>query len=105
MNREMRRLMEREERRNKKQDGSGKDRQRRLPGSGQPGAERKPLWRRLAGFLHDVRQELKKVSWPTQEQMIAFTTVTLITTVVLTIVTFGLDVVMKEAVLFFVERT
>jgi preprotein translocase subunit SecE len=104
MNREMRRLMEREERRNKKQDGSGKDRQRRLPGSGQTG-ERKPVWRRLAGFLHDVRQELKKVSWPTQEQMIAFTTVTLITTVVLTIVTFGLDVVMKEAVLFFVERT
>lgn len=99
MNREMRRLMEREERRNKKKEGQ----QRRTPGAGQPG-ERKSMWQRLVTFLHDVRQELKRVSWPTQEQMIAFTSVTLITTIALTIVTFGLDVVMKEGVLFFVER-
>ena len=68
-----------------------------------PKAERKPLWVRVRHFFHDVRQEMRKVSWPTREQMIAFTTVTLITTVALTVVVFGLDVAMKEVVLFVVE--
>lgn len=104
MNREMRRLMEREERRNKKREGGG-DKQRRTPGMGQPSGERRSLWQRLTTFLHEVRLELKKVTWPTQDQMIAFTSVTLITTVVLTLVVFGLDIAMKEAVLFVVERT
>jgi preprotein translocase subunit SecE len=107
MNREMRRLMEREERRQKKQDpGTGVA--KRAPGAvaptRQPAAERKPLWARLIAYLREVRQELKKVSWPSREQMIAFTTVTLITTVILTLVVFGLDVVMKESVLMLVGR-
>ena len=37
--------------------------------------------------------------------MIAFTTVTLITTLALTLVVFGLDVAMKEVVLFVVQRS
>lgn len=107
MNREMRRLMEREERRQKKQDKSGGAASRRAAAvtSRAPTAERKPLWQRIRGYFHDVRQEMRRVSWPTQEQMIAFTTVTLITTVVLTGVVFGFDVVMKELVLFVVERS
>ena len=62
------------------------------------------FWQRIRSYFHDVRQELKRVSWPTRDQMIAFTTVTLITTVALTVVIFGLDVAMKEVVLFVVER-
>jgi preprotein translocase subunit SecE len=106
MNREMRRLMEREERRQKKQEEAG-GAKRRSPAAVQraaPQVERKPLWQRINGFFHDVRQEMKRVSWPTREQMIAFTTVTLITTVVLTVVVFGLDVAMKEVVLYVVQR-
>jgi hypothetical protein len=37
--------------------------------------------------------------------MVAFTTVTLVVTVVLTLVVFGLDVAMKEAVINLVQRT
>lgn len=105
MNREMRRLMEREERRQKKQEEAG-GAKRRSPAAVQraPQVERKPLWQRITAFFHDVRQEMKRVSWPTREQMIAFTTVTLITTVVLTVVVFGLDVAMKEVVLYVVQR-
>ena len=105
MNREMRRLMEREERRQKKQEEAG-GAKRRTPASVQraPQAEKKPFWQRIRSYFHDVRQELKRVSWPTRDQMIAFTTVTLITTVALTVVIFGLDVAMKEVVLFVVER-
>lgn len=105
MNREMRRLMEREERRQKKQEKAGNAQRRSPANPRQPHGETKSLWERVRGFFHDVRQEMKRVSWPTQEQMIAFTTVTLITTAALTLVVFGLDVAMKEVVLFVVQRS
>lgn len=108
MNREMRRLQEREERLQKKQ-GTGRDRASRrtaaLQARAQAPGERKPVWQRLRHYLHEVRQELRKVTWPTRDQMVAFTTVTVVTSLVLTVVVFGLDVVMKEAVLFLVARS
>ena len=108
MNREMRRLMEREERLQKRDQGkggSGKGPRAPRPGgagnagAGGPVVERKPVWIRLGNFLHEVRQELKKVSWPSREQMIAFTAITLVVTTALTLIVFGLDVAMKEAVI------
>lgn len=104
MNREMRRLQEREERRQKKQDGNSKaQRKAAAMTRTQPAAEKKSFFARLMQYLHEVRIELKKVTWPTREQMIAFTTVTVITSAILTGVIFGLDVVMKELVLKLVE--
>jgi preprotein translocase subunit SecE len=109
MNREMRRLMEREERLQKRDQGkggSGKGPRAPRPGGpgngggpGGPVVERKPIWARLGNFLHEVRQELKKVSWPSREQMVAFTAITLVVTSALTLIIFGLDVAMKEAVI------
>ena len=109
MNREMRRLMEREERLQKRDQGkggSGKGPRAPRPGGpgngGSPGGpvvERKPIWVRLGNFLHEVRQELKKVSWPSREQMVAFTAITLVVTSALTLIVFALDVAMKEAVI------
>ena len=98
MNREQRRLMEREERRQKSQEGSSRREQAAARASAAP-AERKSLWKRMTSFLHDVRLEMKKVSWPTQQQMIAFTAVTMITSIALTLIIFGLDVALKQAVL------
>ena len=98
MNREQRRLMEREERRQKSQEGSSRREQAAARASAAP-AERKSLWKRMTSFLHDVRLEMKKVSWPTQQQMIAFTAVTMITSTALTLIIFGLDVALKQAVL------
>ena len=98
MNREQRRLMEREERRQKSQEGSSRREQAAARASAAP-SERVSLWKRLTSFLHDVRLEMKKVSWPTQQQMIAFTAVTVITSTALTLLIFGLDVALKQAVL------
>jgi preprotein translocase subunit SecE len=107
MNREMRRLQEAEERRRKKQEESGPSRAQRraaaLQARPQPVSERKSFPRRLRDYFHEVRVELRKVTWPTREQMVVFTSVTLITTVVLTAVIFGLDVVAKQLVLWLVE--
>ncbi len=98
MNREQRRLMEREERRQKSQEGSSRREQAAARVAAAP-TERRSLWKRMTSFLHDVRLEMKKVSWPTQQQMIAFTAVTVITSTALTLLIFGLDVALKQAVL------
>jgi preprotein translocase subunit SecE len=50
-------------------------------------------------FLKEVRQELKKVNWPSREEMIAYTVVVLVAVVVLTSLVFGMDVVFSKAVL------
>ena len=109
MNREMRRLMEREERLQKRDQGkSGPGKSPRAPRPGGTGdgpapggaaASRQPIWVRLSTFFHEVRQELKKVSWPSREQMVAFTAITLVVTGALTLIVFALDVAMKEAVI------
>jgi preprotein translocase subunit SecE len=106
MNREMRRLQEAEERRRKKQDDGQTTAQRRaatMTKQQAPGAERKSFFRRVRDYLHEVRQELRKVTWPNREQMIVFTTITMITVTTLTAVIFAFDVVAKEAVLRLLE--
>ncbi len=59
---------------------------------------------RLGKFLREVRLELKRVSWPSREQMVAFTTVTIITSGAVTLFVFGLDFVFKEGILFLLAR-
>jgi preprotein translocase subunit SecE len=93
MNREMRRFSEKEERRQKPEK---KRPQRRGPG-GKP-IEAKPIYKRAWSFLKEVRVELERVSWPTREQMIAFTAVTLITTTVLTLLIFAIDLGLREGI-------
>jgi preprotein translocase subunit SecE len=102
MNREMRRMMEREERRQKKQgerEGGGRAAAAQRAAAVAHGkGEKKPMFKRLAQFIREVRIELKKVSWPTRDQMVAFTVVTLVTSVALTALVFGLDAMLKELV-------
>ena len=98
MNREMRRLQEREERLQKKQ---GKRRPQRRP---QQGQEQVSLLVRVRKFLREVRVELKRVSWPSREQMVAFTSVTVITSAAVTLFVFGLDFIFKEGILFLLAR-
>ncbi|MYB44918.1 MAG: preprotein translocase subunit SecE [Acidimicrobiia bacterium] len=96
MNREMRRMAEREERRNKQQQG---DRRRSpIPGAGGDGSVT-GRWGRLVQFLREVRVELSRVNWPNRRQMIAFTTVTVITTGVLTGYVFLVDLALSRSVL------
>ncbi len=95
MNREMRRFSEKEERRQKNQER--KKPQRKAANSGKP-QEKRSLFRRVMDFMHEVRVELERVSWPTREQMIAFTSVTVITSTALTLLVFGMDLGLREGV-------
>jgi len=105
-NRQIRRLQEAEDRRRKKEkEGQSKVQRKAAAMQNRPPetAERKSFFARVRDYLHEVRVELRKVTWPTREQMIAFTTVTLITSVALTFVIFGFDVAAKEFILWLVD--
>jgi preprotein translocase subunit SecE len=107
-NRQIRRLQEAEERRRKKEQGGQSTVERRaaaMQTRPPEASERKTLFKRLKDYLHEVRVEMKKVTWPNREQMVAFTTVTVITSVILTAVIFGFDVVAKDAILRLVEMS
>ncbi|NIA26127.1 MAG: preprotein translocase subunit SecE [Gammaproteobacteria bacterium] len=98
MNREMRRLQEREDRRLKQKRKKQQQQRKRRP---QRGNEQLSMAQRLQRFIREVRAELKRVSWPSREQLIAFTAVTVITSTALTIYIFALDIFFKDGVLFF----
>jgi preprotein translocase subunit SecE len=61
-----------------------------------------PERKRRAGprqFLREVRQELKKVAWPSRRELGLYTLVVLTSVVVLTSYVFGLDFLIARAVL------
>lgn len=101
MNREMRRLAEREERRSKQKGNRG--RRSSSGGPGGPGGPRRSRWARLVQFLREVRVELSRVGWPSRQQMIAFTTVTVVTAGVLTAYVFLVDLAFSRSILAFIR--
>lgn len=101
MNREMRRLAEREERRKGGRDERGR-RSPMAPSGGAPG-EKRNIFARLLGFLREVRVELMRVAWPSRKQMVAFTTVTLITSAALTGFVMVLDIAFGRVVITFIR--
>ncbi|MGH2663231.1 MAG: preprotein translocase subunit SecE [Actinomycetota bacterium] len=50
-------------------------------------------------FIREVRQELKKVAWPSRKELVAYTIVVLVSVVVLTSYVFGLDLLISKGVL------
>ena len=92
MNRQTKRLMQKQE----KAGAAGKDSKsggRKPPP--QAGGKKKKIGARQ--FLKEVRQELKKVQWPTRKEMISYSTVVLVTVVVLATFVFAMDVVFSKA--------
>jgi|AntRauTorcE11898_2_1112593.scaffolds.fasta_scaffold104227_2 preprotein translocase subunit SecE len=52
-----------------------------------------------AQFLKEVRQELRKVNWPSRSEVVSYTAVVLVTTAVLTAIVWGVDWLISNAVL------
>jgi len=90
MNREMRRMSEREERLAKKAD--------RNIGKYQSG-EKVSRFKRITNYLGEVRTELKRVNWPTYSTLTSFTLVTIITIAFFTIFIFGMDFSFKNSLI------
>ena len=89
MNRQTKRQM-------KRQDGETPARaERKRPAPPPPHRERTTA----KEFMHEVRGELKKVAWPTKQEVITSTIVVLIAVVAMTLLIFGLDYVFAKGVL------
>ena len=91
MNRELRRLQEKEEKRARDRRAKGQ--------ASRPKRERVGIRQ----FLSEVRTELKRVAWPSRRETVTFTVVTLITSAFVTLYTLGLDIVFKRTILELVE--
>ncbi len=50
-------------------------------------------------FVKEVFAELKKVAWPTRKEVIAYSTVVLVSVVVIAAIIFGMDYVFAKGVL------
>ena len=86
MSREDKRRVEREQRRTEGQTSSAAE-----PES----AGRTPP----AQFLREVRSELRKVAWPDRKEVLNYTLVVLVVTLVLVFVIWGMDFIFREAVI------
>jgi preprotein translocase subunit SecE len=62
-----------------------------------PGTPREPIYRRMRRFLKEVRQELRKVSWPSRTEVLTYTVVVLVSVTFVTLFVFGLDSVFSWA--------
>jgi preprotein translocase subunit SecE len=63
--------------------------------------EREGRLKRMLRFLREVRAELKKVAWPSRQEVFTYTVVTLVSVTFITLFTFGLDYLFGKGVLTF----
>ena len=97
MNRQMKRMQERQERRAK---GSVAERREAAATSARRSAAPTEKKKRtgVRQFLKEVRQELRKVDWPSRRELISYTIVVLVTVIVMTSLVFGLDFVFSKLI-------
>jgi preprotein translocase subunit SecE len=96
MNRQMKRMQERQERAQKRA-GAGRP---ATPAASTRRAATQEKRKRTGArqFLKEVRQELTKVDWPTRRELVSYTVVVLVTITVLTAFVFALDSVFTRFV-------
>lgn len=90
MNRQMKRMQRRQ--------GTAVDRAQAAATTRRAAASEKRRRTSPRQFLKEVRQELKKVNWPTRQELFAYTIVVLVSVIVLTTFVFGLDYVFSKIV-------
>ena len=98
MNRQMKRMQERQERRAK---ASPAERREAATTSARRSTAPTEGKKKRAGarqFLKEVRQELRKVDWPSRRELISYTVVVLVTVIVMTSLVFGLDFVFSKLI-------
>ena len=89
MNREMRRMSEREERLAKKADRN----------IGKYNSEKVSRFKRISNYMDEVRTELKRVNWPSTQILSTFTIVTIVTIITMTLLIFGMDFGFKNTLI------
>jgi preprotein translocase subunit SecE len=61
-------------------------------------------WTRLRTFLSEVRQELKRVTWPSRKEVYATTFVVIVTSIFFGVYLWSLDLVLSRIVTWIFQR-
>ena len=96
MNREQKRMMQRQGQIGPDGEPIAKQRKRPAP---QPKAKAKEQRTTPMQFVREVRTELRKVAWPTRSEVINYSIIVLVTVVILTTLIALLDIAFSEWVL------
>ena len=77
-----------------------------LEQTGEGGALRGPLswWHSTRDFLTEVRNEMKRVTWPAQREVYATTIVVILTSVFFGLYLFSVDILLNNAVRWIFNR-
>lgn len=99
MNREQKRMMQR-------QGQVGPDGEPLPQPKGQPRQPKGPKEQRTSPpqFVREVRGELRKVAWPTRNEVVRFSIIVLITIVVMTTMIALLDYAFGESIFWLIDR-
>lgn len=57
---------------------------------------------KITGYLEDVSKEMRKVNWPSQEELVSNTFMTIVASVVVSLFIFGADQVISTVLDFLV---
>jgi preprotein translocase subunit SecE len=98
MNRQAKRMMQRQKATSQDRLEAMRERRAAAAGGRAAGGPRRPRTT-IRQFLKEVRGELRKVQWPTRQEMVAYTVVVLVAVVVLTSLVFAMDLGFSKAVL------
>lgn len=55
-------------------------------------------------FLREVKAELKKVSWPTKQELISYTGIVFVSVLVVAILIWGIDLVYAKLLKIFINK-
>lgn len=75
------------------------EQQKKAPQRPTPGAAGKKERTKPRQFFKEVIAELKKVAWPTRQEVVAYTIVVLVSVIVIASLIFGMDFVFTKAIL------
>ena len=101
MNRQMKRMMQRQGQLSEDGTPAVQTRDKRQPRP-QPQRARdgRGLLRRMADFIRDVRGELRKVAWPTRGEVANLSVIVLVTLILLVGLIFLLDLAFAKTILY-----
>ncbi len=95
MNRETKRLMKKQGQVDDNGTPVAGRPQPKVPNQGGPKRRRSPF-----RWLKEVRAELRKVAWPTREEVRRYSQIVLVTLLLLMAIIFGLDYLFSQAAIF-----
>ena len=52
---------------------------------------------KIIGFFQDVVKEMKKVTWPTKEELIESTKIVIVVCIILSVFTYVIDMIINQA--------